>query len=662
MSDLPLESSSKKLQSRHKERLSSLLSSAMMCGVLVHDGLFARDYIIVLIILFCALMMVKGAYYRSFAAFALCAFVAGAMATTLERFWYEAPLITAQEDSFITATIIAFERQDNERARLWLSDVSLIDDKTALIRATIDHMPDVALRVGDGFKGRVRLYPLSQPLFPGWPDYARKSWREGIIATAYGRAPTIISSDNSAKQSWLSALRDTIRYHVETDLSPANATLAKALFIGERDFSDKEFYTPFRKAGLAHLLAISGLHMGLFCFGVYGVFRLLLALPVRLSSYIAHHKIAAVLALGSGLFYLFLAGTPISAIRAYLMTSFILCAVLWGRRMVTLRNVNYVMMLFLLCYPSSLYQPAFQLSFAATYGIVMFHDSQSSKPRDGKSKWLRRLHYLSATSAIAIASTFFITAYHFGTISLWGVVSNIIAIPYTGLVVMPVGVVYVLSLVIGAGELMAPVLALSLSALIFLAQMVSQWPYSDMRLIMPLAIYLPLFGLLGLWGYLSEGRARLMMIMTALIAIGLWSGKQVPIGGISGNDDFVRFALLDEGTLYHSHRLSDFWADSYLKLVGKYDARAKLSCRKNCRVERVNGDIIYIATKTRLTKCPSGKGAIITRLDITCPFYQTIIIEEGKFSYKLYYNNELGYYINPKNHYQPPRPWRVSHP
>ena len=238
MTDLPLESSSEKLQSRQKERLSSMLSSAMMCGVLVHDGLFARDYIILLIILFCVLMMVKGAYYRSFAAFALCAFAAGAMATTLERFWHETPLITAQEDSFITATIIAFERQENERARLWLSDVSLVDDKTALIRATIDNMPDVALRGGDSFEGRVRLYPLSEPLFPGWPDYARKSWREGIIVTAYGRSPKIISSDNSTKESWLSALRDTIRHHVETDLSPANATPAKALFIGERDFSD----------------------------------------------------------------------------------------------------------------------------------------------------------------------------------------------------------------------------------------------------------------------------------------------------------------------------------------------------------------------------------------------------------------------------------------
>ena len=227
---------------------------------------------------------------------------------------------------------------------------------------------------------------------------------------------------------------------------------------------------------------------------------------------------------------------------------------------------------------------------------------------------------------------------------------------------MPVGVAYVLSLGIGAGDIMAPLLALGLSALIFLAQMVSQWPYSDMRLIMPLAIYLPLFGLLGLWGYLCEGRARFVVIMTALIAIGLWSGKQVPIGGISGNNDFARFALLDEGTLYHSHRLSDFWADSYLKLVGRYEETKKLSCRKNCHIERVNGDIIYIATKTPLTKCPTGKGAIITRLDITCPFYQAINIEEGEFSSKLHYNNDLGYYLHQNYNHKPPRPWRISYP
>ena len=79
MANLPLESSSEAAKSHdkplYKERLSSLLSSAMMCGVLVHDGLFVRDYIILLVILFSVLMMVKGAYYRNYAAFALCAFV-----------------------------------------------------------------------------------------------------------------------------------------------------------------------------------------------------------------------------------------------------------------------------------------------------------------------------------------------------------------------------------------------------------------------------------------------------------------------------------------------------------------------------------------------------------------------------------------------------------
>ena len=181
-------------------------------------------------------------------------------------------------------------------------------------------------------------------------------------------------------------------------------------------------------------------------------------MPVRLSAYVGHHKIAAILALLSGGLYLNLAQMPLSAIRAYLMTALILSALLWGRRTVTLRNVNIVFMLFLLVSPSSLYVPAFQLSFAATFSIVVFHEAMRRHRDVMATKWLRRLCYLIATPAVAIISTFFITAFHFGTFTIWGVMANLFAIPYTGLVVMPVGVVYLMGLIFGIGDVIAPLL------------------------------------------------------------------------------------------------------------------------------------------------------------------------------------------------------------
>ena len=75
-------------------------------------------------------------------------------------------------------------------------------------------------------------------------------------------------------QSFIFNLRSKIATAIEHDL---RATLAKALLIGQRDYSDKDIYDSFRLSGLAHLLAISGLHMGLFCFGVYASFRVFMA-------------------------------------------------------------------------------------------------------------------------------------------------------------------------------------------------------------------------------------------------------------------------------------------------------------------------------------------------------------------------------------------------
>lgn len=99
----------------------------------------------------------------------------------------------------------------------------------------------------------------------------------------------------------------------------------------------------------------------------------------------------------AGFVYLLLAGHPISAIRAFFMTAFMFCAVLLDRRVVTLRHLNYITLMILVLMPSALYQPAFQLSFAATYGIVMFHDAMSIKNIRGANPLLRAVYYMVAT-------------------------------------------------------------------------------------------------------------------------------------------------------------------------------------------------------------------------------------------------------------------------
>ena len=661
MANLPLETHpiahhNSKKQRKRRDVPPLIVSAALLLGVLLSDALAIWHLAVVL--LFCGALCIvicRQHHQTAFAIMGITAFVAGCAAHYFEAYHHKVSLITESREAVVEAVIIKHERQDKGRARLWLDDVR-IDRKEVdgIVRATIDQMPKAPLSYQAHFTGRLRIYPLSGALFPNWPDYSRKSWREGIIATAYGRAPIITPSPTQTTQTTQGArpviakLRDAVSGQISDHLSPASASLAKALLIGERDFSNEAFFTPFRNAGLAHLLAISGLHMGLFCFGVYGVCRLCLALPVRLSAIVAPHKIAVFFAIASGLFYLALTGYPISAIRAYLMVSIVLLALLIGRRMVTVRSMTIVFCLFLLLYPTALYLPAFQLSFAATFGIVLFHDRQKTENQWRQNKWLKRTCYLAATSAIAIVSTFFITAFHFGVISAWGVVSNIIAIPYTGLVIMPVVIAYLISLALGFGLWVAPLLDVILSLLILFAQMMASLPHSEIRLPIPPPPYLPLFAIMGAGLFYGAGKGRLVILSISIVAIILWLGQGRPFAVVTGQDDYRRIAVYDDATLYHNHRLTKFWAQSYGKLFGNIEKMVRVNCRHSCRIKRIKEPHNILITAKPNRPCSTEDKQLTLTLNSICHRGIYHYDNRGNISLLLFYNNNLGVYSKQK--------------
>ena len=656
MATLPLETNPNfydpiKKQHKGRDLYPLIMSGTMLLGVSISEAISLWHLLFVLLFSGGLLVMICRQYQRFYLAIMIiAAFTAGAVANYVEKYHHQVTPIPQSQGAFIEAVIVKHEQQANGRARLWLDDVRLEGDAIAgRVRATIDQMPghDFGLVTSRPmrFKGRLRLYPVSGALFPGWPDYSRKSWREGIIASAYGRAPKITLSPHDVSTSRISQMRQVIRGHITADLSPASAHLAKALLIGERDFSHKVFYNAFRQAGLAHLLAISGLHMGLFCFGVYSFCRLILAMPVRLSAMIAPHKLAALCAIASGLSYLTLAGMPISAIRAYFMVSLVLVALLIDRRMVTIRSMTLVFCGFLLLYPSALYQPAFQLSFAATFGIALFHDGQKAKRRTVQNSGKRRVFYVAATSAIAIASTFFITAFHFGTISAWGIVSNIVAIPYTGLVIMPVGIAYLLSMPFGFSSVLAPFFEVILQALILFAQLMASLPLSDIRLPTPPPIYLPLFAIIGAALFYANRKGQLCFVFIGVLAICLWLGQGRPFGVMTGEGQFRRIAFFEAGTLYHTHRLTDFWAQSYAKLFGPYDDTVRLNCRTSCTIYLHNAPYHIHFAPHDSAHCQIGTEALILTYDSICHKQIRPYDNSGNISLLLYKNNMLGVYF-----------------
>ena len=116
------------------------------------------------------------------------------------------------------------------------------------------------------------------------------------------------------------------------DLMPKPAgAIAAALFVAERRFISEEVYNRFHDSGLADLLAISALHMGLICFGSMLVIRFFGALFPSRSSRFALHKYAAITAALIGGCYVLMPGAPVSALRAFGMAMLVVLAILPDR-------------------------------------------------------------------------------------------------------------------------------------------------------------------------------------------------------------------------------------------------------------------------------------------------------------------------------------------
>ena len=550
----------------------------------------------------------------------------GIVSSLAERQVFNHQLLDKPVTTTITATIYHSETQANGRIRLWLTDIeshlAVTQQKQAKLRIIMDEATPHRIKDGDRYKGRVKLFPLSAALFPNWPNYGRKSWREGLVATGYSISGKI---DEATEQhaSPVTRVRNYIHAKIHDELTPHAATIASALLIGRKNYEHQIVFDHFRQAGLAHLLAISGLHMALFCVSLYGVLRLVMSVFVGVSKNWPAHKIAAVVAILAGFFYLLLAGHPISAIRAFFMTALMFSAVLLDRRTVTLRHLNYISLIIMVLMPSALHLPAFQLSFAATYGIVMFHDVMSQKKILSHHPFLRHFYYMVATSSIAILATLLITSYHFGVVSVWGVVANIVAIPYTAMIVMPLGIVFLLSLIGGVELLVAPLFNVALQILLQFAGEIADWPYAELFIKMPPALYLPLSVFLAFAAYYASREKRILIIFIMAVMALYWFEKPRPIAVFHRTAKAMHIAYHDEGVLYHTRYLSDFWRQSYQRLFGRIEKTKRIQCPRQCHFTLNRTDKLIIETAPQTIKsCPEGQGVMVTLSAPICDDYR----------------------------------------
>ena len=310
------------------------------------------------------------------------------------------------------------------------------------------------LRIGQGVDLTAQLTPPPGPAAPGDSDFARAAFfaRIGAVGFAYGAArPAPVAQPASPWQSvagFVEEMRAHITARIRAQLPESTGAIASAIITGERGGIDPDDEAALRDAGLAHVLAIAGLHMALVGAGLFWLVRAMLALFPAIALNYPIKKWAAGVALAGAGFYLLISGASSSATRAFVMLAMMLVAILLDRPALSMRSLASAAAILLLFRPEAITEPGFQMSFASVASLIAVAEWEQGRERT-HSRLYRYLKGIALTSLVASLATLPFAMFYFGRATHYAVLGNLLAMPVMGLVVMPMAALSVIAMPFG---------------------------------------------------------------------------------------------------------------------------------------------------------------------------------------------------------------------
>ncbi|MEX2454069.1 MAG: ComEC/Rec2 family competence protein [Rhodospirillaceae bacterium] len=424
------------------------------------------------------------------------------------------------------------------------------------VRLSVRSTPEIPL-AGATVRALAVLQPPPEPSLPGGFDFARKAWFERIGGVGYvlGRVTIDPAPPDAGWAVGLANLRQAVTARIHAAAGASVGPVAAALMTGERRAIPEDVLAAMRDSGLAHLLAISGLHIGLVAGLLFFGVRLLLAAVEPVALRYPIKKIAALAALAGAFAYLLISGATIPTQRAFLMTGIVLFAVLIDRTAISMRLVAIAAAIVLLIAPESLLGPSFQMSFAAVVALVAVYETAA--PR--LSAWRRNAiipggrigAFVAATlltSLVAGLATAPFAAYHFNRLALFGLAANMIAVPVMAMWIMPWAIVAFLLMPLGLESVGLVPMGWGIEAVLAVASGVAALPGAA-ALVPPLPTAgLILIAIGGLWLCLWRGWGRALGLCP--IAVGIATALFVtPPDILIGRDGDLVAVSVGDGTV-----------------------------------------------------------------------------------------------------------------
>ena len=391
---------------------------------------------------------------------------------------------------------------------------------------------------GDSIKISAILSAPPGPAIVGGYDSARAAYYKGIGAYGFAVSPPqkinlahLGAFENLKRQ--LVKRRYTLSVHIQSRAPPNTAGLQAALLTGDRSGVTDAQQQALRDAGLAHLLAISGLHMGLLAGGAFYMCALLFSTIGPLARRYDMRKPAALIGSVFALFYLVISGANVSTQRAFIMALCIFAAVIFDRRALSIRSVTLAATITLLFHPEALLSAGFQMSFAATAALVSVYRWWAQHRRytfqNGVFAKLRSAFVgISVTSLVAGLATGGFAALHFHRFARYGFFANIAAMPIFTFIVMPAGFLALFLMPFGWDGPALKLMGLGLDYVLAIALWISHQKGAVMSIQSANGLVMSLFGLGFIWLCLGPWRIRLAGGLIMGVSILYWANITQP--------------------------------------------------------------------------------------------------------------------------------------
>ena len=435
----------------------------------------------------------------------------------------------------VEGRIVGMDRSASDAVRLTLDQVKLdrVAPHETPVRVRISLHGDAGLGVeptpGLRVMTTAHLSPPGGPVEPGGFDFQRHAWFARLGAVGYTRVPLVAAraAEFDLRQV-IFGIRMNISGAVRAHLPGDVGGFAAAVTTGDRSGISQDALDALRAANTAHLLAISGLHMGLLSGFVFGLLRLVFALIPPVALRWPSRKLAAGGALLAATGYLALSGGNVATERAFVMVAVALCAILVDRRAISLRGVAIAALIILTWQPEALLGPGFQMSFAATTALVAVFGWLRDMPWLRGRGWVQAFLGLVISSAVAGLATAPIGAAHFNAMAQYGLLANLASVPLMGTVVVPASVLAAVLAPFGAEGIGLWIMGLGLQWILWVADWVSGLGGAQRFVAGPHVVVLPLMALGALFVILWQGRSRCAGMLAILMALGLWQADTRP--------------------------------------------------------------------------------------------------------------------------------------